>query len=826
MAENHPIAFRFVMQAKERGATIVHVDPRFSRTSAMADIHIPIRPGADIAWVGGLINYVLQNGLYFKEYVVHYTNAANIIEEGFQDTEELDGLFSGYNPDERNYDIQSWQYQDQPVPAPNYNPVQLSTQEHIKATENLTKKPPPKDPTLQHHNCVLQILKRHYARYTPEMVERACGVPRELFLKVADLLVKNSGPERTSAWCYAVGWTQHTTGVQMIRAASVLQLLLGNIGRPGGGIMALRGHASIQGATDIPTLYDMLPTYLGQPSAQKNHDTLESYVETEYQPTGWWAHYPQYIVSLLKAWYGANAQQDNDYCFDHLPRIVGDHSQLPMTMAINDGEIKGFFLIGQNPAVGGHNAGFVRQALANLDWMVVRDAYENETASFWYASPEVERGEMDPRSIKTEVFLLPAAVVGEKEGSYTNTHRLIQWHDKAVDPPGDARSEPWFLYHLGKRLKELYAEDPDQESMCVRQILDLTWDYPLQGEHQEPDVQAVLKEMNGYHVLDGKPVRNFTHLQDDGSTACGAWLYSGVMPEPGVNLSRNRRPDPADGPGTHLNWAFAWPANRRILYNRASATPEGQPWSEAKRYVWWDEEKQQWIGQDVPDFPREKAPHYEPPWDQEPRGMDAHSGTAPFIMMPDGLGWLYVPAGLMDGPLPTHYEPVESPVRNPLYGQQINPAAKLWERPENPYHAVGDPEYPYVITTYRLTEHHTGGTMTRWIATLAETMPEGFVEISQELAAEKGIENGDWVTLWTARGEAEARTLVTPRMKPLQVDGRVVHVVGMPWHFGHKGLARGDIANSLSAMVGEPNISIHEGKSFTCNLRKGRKGQP
>lgn len=826
MAENHPISYRFVAKAKERGATVIHVDPRFTRTSAQADIHVPIRPGSDIAWLGGLINHVLQNDQYFKEYVVHYTNAANIIDDRFRDTEELDGIFSGYRPEDGAYDIGTWQYEGQPMPAPNYNPVQLSTQEHIAAIEGLVEKPPPRDPTLRHPNCVFQILKRHYSRYTPEMVERVCGIPQELFYRVANSLVENSGRERTTVWCYAVGWTQHTVGVQMIRAACVLQLLMGNIGRPGGGVMALRGHASIQGATDIPTLYDMLPSYLGQPSAQKNHDSLQDYIHTEYQPTGWWAHYPQYIVSLLKAWYGNQAQEANEYCFDHIPRITGDHSQMPMTMAILDGEIRGLFLMGQNPAVGGHNVRFVRRALANLDWMVVRDAYENETSCFWHDSPEVQQGEMDPGQIKTEVFLLPAALVGEKEGSFTNTHRLIQWHDRAVEPPGDARSESWFLYHLGRRLRELHAADPDQQSMRVRQLLDLSWEYPVVGPHQEPDVEAVLLEINGYYPEDGRPVGNFTELMDDGSTACGAWLYSGVIPEEGVNLARNRWPDLPDGPGTHLNWGYAWPANRRILYNRASADPEGRPWSEKKRYLWWEAESGQWNGHDVPDFPKHKRPDFQPNWSQKPRGLEAHPGTAPFIMMPDGLGWLYVPAGLMDGPLPTHYEPVESPVRNPLYGQQINPTARLWERPDNRYHRVGDPEYPYAITTYRLTEHHTGGTMTRWIPWLAETQPHGFVEISPELAAMKGIANGEWVTVWTSRGEVEGRALVTPRMRPLRLNGQTVHLVGMPWHFGHKGFALGDVANTLSAMVGEPNISIHEGKAFTCNLRAGRKGQP
>jgi formate dehydrogenase major subunit len=820
MAEAHPVAFRFVMKAKERGATVIHVDPRFSRTSALADLHVPIRPGSDIAWLGGLIHYVLEHDRYFREYVVNYTNAPVIIRRDFRDTDDLDGLFSGFDPEKRRYETETWQYLDEPVPPSGRHPAGMTTETFTDKVGHLTKGPFPEDRTLQDPYCVLQILKRHYARYTPEMVERTCGIAPELFFKVARALVENSGRERTTAWCYAVGWTQHTTGVQLIRAAAVLQLLLGNIGRPGGGILALRGHSSIQGSTDIPTLYNLLPGYMSQPHAKKPHDTLADYVQVEYTPTGWWANLPKYIVSLLKAWYGDRAQEENDYCFDHLPRITGDHSQEPMMMAIHDGQIQGFFLMGQNPAVGGHNTGFVRRGLANLDWMVVRDAYENETASFWYASPEVEKGDLDPRRIKTEIFLLPAALPGEKEGSFTNTHRLLQWHDKAVEPPGDARSEPWFLDTLGRRLRALYAQDPDPESLRVRQLMDLTWEYPLKGAVEGPDVEKVLQEINGCQVVDGTPIKSFQDLKDDGSTACGCWIYCGVAPEPGKNLARNRRPDPPDGPGTHLDWGFAWPANRRILYNRASADPEGRPWSERKRYLWWDAARKEWAGFDIPDFPRQKPPDYRVDWSTKPRGLDAHPGTAPFIMNADGLGAIFVSSGLHDGPLPTHYEPVESPIENPLYRQQRNPVFKNWERPENLYHMVSDPEYPYVITTYRLTEHHTGGTMSRWVPWLAETQPEGFVEISPELAAEKGIQNGDWVTLWTARGEAEARALVTSRMRPLQLDGRVVHVIGMPWHFGYIGLAQGAIANNLSAIVGDPNVSIHEGKAFTCNLRK------
>jgi formate dehydrogenase major subunit len=463
----------------------------------------------------------------------------------------------------------------------------------------------------------------------------------------------------------------------------------------------------------------------------------------------------------------------------------------------------------------------VRKALANLDWMVVRDMYETETAAFWYRAPEVESGELDPKRIKTEIFFLPAAVTGEKDGSYTNTHRLIQLHEKAVEPPGDARSEAWFLFHLGRRLKALYADSTLPRDAGFRA---LTWDYPTAGKNEDPLIAAVVKEMNGYTVADRKVVASYQDLKDDGSTACGVWIYSGIMPREGLNLARARVADAEGAAGSHQGWGFAWPANRRILYNRAAADPEGRPWSEGKRYVWWDAEAGRWTGHDNADFQPDKPPDYQPP--PGARGADAHPGTAPFQMLPDGMGWLFAPSGLKDGPLPAHYEPLESPVENALYGQQANPAAKRFERPDNPLHRVNDPRFPYVITTYRLTEHHTGGTMTRYLPWLAELQPELFVEIGPELAFEKGIRNGDWVTVRTLRGEVEGKALVTARLRPARLGRRTVHTVGLPWHFGYMGQARGDTANTLSAVVGDPNTTIHEGKVFTCDLRKGRKSAP
>jgi formate dehydrogenase major subunit len=819
MAENHPIAFRFVMQAKQKGATVIHADPRFTRTSALADLYAPVRAGSDIAFLGGIVRHILENDLWIKDYVLNYTNLSTIIEDRFQDADQLDGFFSGWSEEKRAYEFDSWQYKGQKVPSSLSEHYAFTTESFSDKLKRQEEGPPHRDPTLQDPNCVYQIMKRHYARYTPEMVERITGCPKEVFLKVADALVRNSGRERTGAVCYAVGWTHHSTGVQMIRTAAIIQALLGNTGRPGGGILALRGHCSIQGSTDIPTLYNMLPTYLPQPHAHKPANTLSDYLEAETTPTGWWHNFPKYAVSLLRAWYGDHATKENQFGFEWLPKIVGDHSQLPMTLAWLDGSIRGLFMLGQNPVVGGSNSDLIERGLANLEWLVVRDITETETATFWRDGRLVRRGELKPQDIKTEIFLMPGSLAAEKAGSFTNTHRLVQWHDKVVDAPGDNRSEAWFMYHLGRRLKELYADSRDPKDGAIQA---LTWDYPVLDTRGEPSTEDVLKEMNGYTWPGRDLLSSFQELKDDGSTACGAWLYSGIFPHEGDNKARSRRPDGPEGPGTHLDWAWAWPANRRTMYNRASADPEGRPWSERKRLVWWNDVERKWESTDSIDFEPTKPPDYEPDWSKKPKGMEALSGKDPFIMIADGKSSLFVPSGLKDGPLPTHYEPVESPVKNPLYKQQDNPTAKKWERPGNPYQAPGDPRFPYALTTYRLTEHHSGGTPTRSVPVTAELQPESFAEIPPELARELGIRNLDWVVLSTARGEVETKALVTERLRPFQLDGQLVYQIGMPWHYGWSGYATGDIANALTSVVGDPNTSIHENKALTCNLRKGR----
>jgi len=823
MAENHPIAFRFVVEAKQRGATVIHVDPRFTRTSALADIHAPIRSGSDIAFLGGIIRHILENDLWFRDFALNYTNLAHIIEDGYEDAEQGDGLFSGFEEASGTYKHDTWQYKGKVVPS--------SIAEHRVQTkgkgdgesQGMSDSPPPEDRTLQHPNCVYQIMRRHYARYTPEMVERVTGCPKETFLKVADALARNSGRDRTGAFCYAVGWTHHTVGVQIIRAATIIQGLLGNVGRPGGGILALRGHTSIQGSTDIPTLYNMLPTYLPQPNVFNGHATFEQFLKIETPETGWWHNLPKYMISLLKAWYGEESRADNEWGYQFVPKLTGDVSQLPMTLVMNDGLIKGQFMLGQNPAVGAVNSELVERGFAKLEWMVVRDFALTETANFWKSGHRVRKGEVRPEEIGTEVFFLPTALAGEKDGTVTNTSRLVQWHDVVCEAPGDSRSDLWFIYHLGRRLKELYA---DSKAPRDRAIQALTWDYPLRGPRQEPDAEAVLREINGYTVADRKQIDSFQKLKDDGSTACGGWMYCGVYPAEGVNKSRSRIPDKPGGPGSHADWAFAWPANRRTLYNRASADPEGRPWSERKKMIWWDEAKGEWTGTDVPDFTKDLRPDYRPDWSKHPKGMEALGGADPFIMEADGRCMLFVPSGLKDGPLPTHYEPIESPVRNPLYGRQMNPAAHLWQRPGNELHAPEDPNYPYILTTYRLTELHCGGIISRVAPHTAELQPEAFVEIPPELARVLGIRHLDWTVLSTLRGAIEVRALVTERIRPFTVAGRTVYQVGMPWVFGWEGYARGDVANVLLAITGDANTSIHSTKAITCNLRPGRLARP
>ncbi len=820
MAEAHPVAFQWVVEAKARGATVIHIDPHYSRTSVLADMFVPIRAGSDIAFLGGVINHVLANELDFREYVLAYTNASTIIGEEFSDADD-DGLFSGFDPETGTYDPASWQYEGAFVAAASGQRDQEGELRGRQPPADHGHDPsgePRRDLTLQHPRCVWQILKRHYARYTPEMVERVCGIPPALFARVCDLFVANSGRERTTAFVHGVGWTQHTIGSQYIRCASILQLLLGNMGRPGGGVMAMRGHASIQGSSDIPTLFDTLPGYIPAPHAHAHQD-LDAFLEGDAPKGGFWGNMRDYTISLLKAWWGATATADNDFCFDYLPRLTGNHSTYDTVMAQIAGTVEGYFLFGQNPAVGSANSRMQRLGMSKLNWLVVRDFSLIESATWWKDGPEIESGEMRTDEIATEVFFFPAAAHTEKDGTFTNTQRMVQWHHKAVEPIGDQRSDLWFTFHLGRLLRERLAESGDGAD---RGVLDLTWDYPVHGPHDEPSADCVLAEISGFDAT-GKLLSAYTQLRDDGSTACGCWIYCGAFAG-GINQTARRTPRSQQN-WTGPEWAWAWPANRRILYNRASADPEGRPWSERKALVWWDPEARRWVGHDTPDFEADKPPDYRPP--PGASGPAAIAGTDPFIMQADGRGWLFAPAGVADGPLPTHYEPQDSTMPNLLHRRQRNPARQTYEHAYNRYHpepdGPGGDVFPYAVTTYRLTEHFTAGGMSRWTPYLAELQPEFFCEVSPELAAERGLEHRGWATIVSARGVVEARVLVTDRMTPLRVDGGVVHTIGMPYHWGPNGYARGDSMNELSSIALDPSSHIQEVKALTVDIRPGRR---
>jgi len=838
MAEAHPVAFQYVVEAKRRGATVIHVDPRFSRTSALAHRHVGIRAGSDIVFLGAIINYILSNDLHFEEYVRAYTNGPVILRDDFQDVDELDGVFSGYDPDTASYDNDTWMYAETDDGT---EESQASKQERAAGDEHGSGGPTlpganrvRRDDTMQDPRCVFQVLKRHYARYTPEVVEQTCGISREDFDFVAQAMTRNSGRERTTAFCYAVGWTQHSVGAQYIRTACIIQLLLGNVGRPGGGVMALRGHASIQGSTDIPTLFNLLPGYLPMPKAGV-HDSLEDYlgtISTDDQK-GFWTEADSYTVSLLKAWWGDKATAANDWCYDYLPRLTGDHGTYRTTMDMIDGKVEGYFLLGQNPAVASAHGRLQRDGLAHLKWLVVRDLRLIESATFWQDSPEIESGERSPETIGTEVFFFPAASHVEKAGTFTQTQRMLQWREQAVLPPGDAQSELDFIHEVGVRMRARLAASTDERD---RPLLDLTWDYPL-NEHGEVDGEAVLMEINGRYLTGdkaGQPLPLFTEMKADGSTEGGCWIYTGVFKD-GVNQANRRKPR-FEQDQTALEWGWCWPANRRILYNRASADPEGKPWSERKKHLWWDAEAGRWAGPDVPDFPADRDPAYRPP--EGAKGPAAIAGDDPFIMQADGKGWLFAPKGLLDGPLPSHYEPQEGRVRNPFYSQQASPTRKVYERPDNLTAPSGGrppedevarehPEvYPFIFTTYRLTEHHTAGGMSRWLPYLAELQPEMFCEVSPELAAERGLEHLGWATLVWPRSAIEARVLVTSRMKPLAIDGRTFHQIGLPYHWATGGtgaIVSGDSTNDLMGVTLDPNVLIQESKVGACDIRPGRR---
>ena len=818
-AENHPASMAWVNAARENnGAKLIVVDPRSTRTAATADFYARLRSGTDIVFLGALINYTLQNKLYNEDYIRYYTNALALINPDFKGPADLDGLFSGYDAENRKYDTKTWQYQ----------------------TEKVGEVSVPKQAaSLDDPNCAFAQLKKHYARYTPEVVEKICGTPRENFLKVAEMYCGTcSAPDKTGTIMYAMGQTQHSVGTQNVRSLSVLQLLLGNIGMPGGGIMALRGESNVQGSTDMGLLFDKLPGYLGAPN-DKEPD-FETYSK-RFSKTSYWANAPAFFKSMMRAWYGDAANADNGYAYHYLPKSSGDYSWISLFEAMYAGKIKGLLCMGQNPAVGGPNARFERKALGNLDWLVAMDLFETETASFW-RGPGV-----DTAAINTEVFLLPAVDAVEKAGSLATSGRRIQWRPKVAAAPGEAKPDMEILTLLANALKEAYKTSTDARD---RPLLDLVWSY---GD--PPDVELVAREINGYAIDDVKDATGkvlvkkgdlldafakIASAADPTTIACGCWIYTGYLypTDDGTGtqmpaVKRRGQKDPGEM-GVYPYWGWSWPANRHVLYNRASARPDGTPWAENKKVIWWDATADsgtkdaqgnpilgKWVGYDVPDFPATKAPTAKA--DPAKTGLSTHSGTDAFIMQSDGKGWLFAISGCKDGPLPEHYEPVESPVNNQMSSVQINPVVKLWNTDAN--QGVGDgigtaDRFPIICTTYRLTEMWQTGSMTRNLPWLAECEPNMFIEISKELATEKGIENGDQVVVSSARGEIQMVAMVTGRWKPFSINGQKVHEVGMPWHYGWQGLATGAIANDLTPHVGDGNTMIPEYKAFLVDIRK------
>jgi len=786
-AENHPISFKYVTEAQRRGAKLINVDPRFTRTSAKADFYTSLRSGTDIAFLGGMIKYILDNRLYDEEYMKAYTNASALVNPAF---DFKDGLFSGYDADKRKYDKSTWSFQ--------------SDEKGIPKT----------DPSLQDARCVFQLLKNHYSRYDLKLVSEITGTPEPDLLEVYKTYSATGEKGKSGTVMYAMGWTQHTVGVQNIRAMCIIQLLLGNMGVAGGGVNALRGESNVQGSTDQALLWHIWPGYLKSPKASDTSLAVynENYTPKSADPrsANWWQNYPKYSVSLLKSFFGENANKENEFGYNWLPKTDEgkSYSWLDIFDEMYKGNIKGFFAWGQNPACSGTNAGKNREAMKKLDWMVNVNLFDNETGSFW-------RGPgMDPSKIKTEVFMLPACVSVEKEGSISNSGRWMQWRYQGPKPLGNSLPDGDIIMELGHHLKQVYKEG----GKFPEPIRNLKWDYFTDGKY---DPHKIAKQINGYFLQDvtikdqtykkGTLVPAFAMLQADGSTSCGNWIYCNSYTEKGNMSARRSKQDAPNNIGLYPEFAWCWPVNRRIIYNRASADPKGKPWNEQKWVVRWTGEK--WEG-DVPDGPW-------PPM-ETPDGKPNPEGRYPFIMQKNGFGAIFGP-GLADGPFPEHYEPLECPVeKNYMNSQRMNPVAPVYGTDADA-HATCDPRFPYVATTYRVTEHWQTGIMTRPQPWLMELQPQMFVEMSEELAALKGFQNGERVTVKSARGSVQCTAMVTKRFKPFNIGGLTVHEVGMPWHYGWRWPESGteESVNLLTPPAGDPNTRIPETKAFMVNVIKG-----
>jgi formate dehydrogenase major subunit len=789
-AENHPCGFKWAIEAKrQRNAKMIVVDPRFTRTAATADMFMQIRAGADIAFLGGMIRYAIENQRIAKEYLVNFTNAAFLIQEGFKLPE--DGLYSGFNETSNTYDRSSWNYEGSH--EPNAMPAKVAL-----------------DLTLEHPRSVYQLLKQQYSRYTPEMVERITGIPKEQFLKAADLFTsirKDGDMKNVGTIIYAVGWTQHSFGTQIIRTAAMLQLLLGNVGRAGGGVNALRGHSNIQGATDMAGLYDSLPGYLKIPSVDdKDFDSwMKRTTPTSSKPAEWdsfnyYSNTPKFAVSLLKAMYGAAATKENNWAFDYLPKIDREYSWTHIWDDMYEGKVKGAIVFGMNAVAIGPNSQKNIDALKKAKFLVVCDIYPEETSDFWRApgiTPE------ETKNIQTEVYRLPGAGFAEKDGTFTNSARWLQWKWAAVPTPGDAKLDQEILARIFLKVRELYQKEggafPDP-------ILNLSWNYSMP---ENPSLAEVAKELNGRALDTGQQLPGFAALKDDGTTSSGNWIWCGSWTEAGSQAQRRDNSDPS-GLGIHPNWGWSWPMNRRVLYNRASCDVSGKPWDQSRALIWWNEAQQKWVGNDIPDFKPDS-----PPKD--------HMG--PFIMNAEGVGRIFAPLGAFaDGPFPEFYEPTESPVENALHPKRSkNPVTTRFKTAMDKYATPGD-GFDIVCTTYRLTEHYHYWTKNNPMN--VQLVPEPFVEIPMELAANLGIKGGDKVKVSSARASYQAKAMVTHRIKPMTIDGKKVYQIGIPIHYGYRGIQEDSgrtarsLTNSLTPVVTDPNAHTPEFKGFLVKLEK------
>ena len=813
-AENHPVSMKWVNRALDKGATWIVVDPRFTRTAALADIYCPIRSGTDIAFYGGMINYIFEHDRYQHEYCLNYTNLSYLINPDFSYDPET-GLFSGWNEETKSYDQSTWGYQtDTETPWDTETTYAWVKGEGVPEFDPPVLKTPKKDPTLKDPNCVYQIMKKHYSRYTIEAVSNICGMDAETLELVYDTYTKSGEPGKAGTILYALGQTQHHYGANNTRIMSVVQLLLGNIGVPGGGLNALRGEPNVQGCTDMCIMPADLPGYLHWPTSDGT-PSLKAWCEHETYSDGYYTNKPKFMVSFLKSWFGKNATFENDYGYDWLPKVYkpGNWTSMRTFEHMAEGTMHGYFALGQNPAHSSGNTKSVRESLAHLDWLVCADLYMTETASFWNA-PDMKDKAAD---IQTECYFLPVASIMEKPGTILNSGRLLQWRHEAAPPAEGTKTDLEIMDLLHKKVAELYEKEG---GVCPEPILKQKWDYDIDGK---VDFRAVAWELNGYKV-DGADfskqkvdlLTNFTQLAADGSTACAIWIYSGYYNNNEALLEPDEQPVARRGhedPGNirlYPNWAFSWPVNRRIIYNRASADMKGKPWNKDKVCVEWD--GKEWIRNDVPDFAFQKA-------NADGTNTPIEPNNKAFFMRWEQNACLFSTGGMKDMPLPEHYEPLESPVKNLMNGHQNSPMIQFADDPSVKAGTVE--EYPYVATTYSITEHWQTGQQTHSCPSLNESQPGQFIEISRELAEEKGIKNGDTVRVWNNRGDIKMKAMVTHRLVPLTVNGETIHEVGMIHHWGWAhSFEQDDLTNDLTPNVGDPNSFIPEYKAFLVNLEK------